>query len=89
MTGWASTSAGVGGGPGWARRVLFVAHREEILEQAAETFLRIRPRARVGFYMGQTRDIEVDVLCASVQTLSRATHLERVAKQHFDYVVIV
>lgn len=71
-----------------ARRVLFVAHREEILEQAAETFLRIRPRARVGFYMGQTRDIEVDVLCASVQTLSRAVHLERFAKQHFDYVVI-
>ena len=71
-----------------ARRVLFVAHREEILEQAAETFLRIRPRARVGFYMGQTRDSEVDVLCASVQTLSRATHLERFAKQHFDYVVI-
>lgn len=71
-----------------ARRVLFVAHREEILEQAAETFLRIRPRARVGFYMGQTRDSEVDVLCASVQTLSRSTHLERFSKQHFDYVVI-
>jgi len=32
-----------------SRRVLFVAHREEILNQAAETFVRIRPRARVGF----------------------------------------
>ena len=29
-----------------ARRVLFVAHREEILSQAAATFLRIRPQAR-------------------------------------------
>ena len=38
--------------------------------------------------MGQIRDIEVNVLCASVQTLSRADHLERFAKQHFDYVVI-
>lgn len=71
-----------------ARRVLFVAHREEILNQAAETFLRMRPRARIGFYMGQTRDIQVDVLCASVQTLSRAAHLERFAAQHFDYIVI-
>lgn len=71
-----------------ARRVLFVAHREEILNQAAETFVRIRPRARVGFYMGQIRDVEVDVLCASVQTLSRNIHLERFAPQHFDYVVI-
>jgi len=71
-----------------ARRVLFIAHREEILNQAAETFLRIRPKSRVGFYMGQTRDVEVDVLCASVQTLSRATHLERFAPQHFDYIVV-
>lgn len=71
-----------------ARRVLFVAHREEILSQAAQTFLRIRPGARVGYYMGERRDVEVDVLCASVQTLGRATHLERFASSHFDYVVI-
>lgn len=71
-----------------ARRVLFVAHREEILTQAAATFLRIRPKARVGFYMGRSRDAEVDVLCASVQTLARAQHLERFAPQHFDYVVV-
>jgi superfamily II DNA or RNA helicase len=71
-----------------ARRVLFVAHREEILNQAAETFLRIRPRARVGFYMGQSRDEQVDILCASVQTLGRAEHLSRFAPQHFDYLVI-
>lgn len=71
-----------------ARRVLFVAHREEILSQAAQTFIRIRPRSRVGLYMGQSHDAEVDVLCASVQTLARAAHLERFAPQHFDYVVI-
>jgi len=71
-----------------ARRVLFVAHREEILHQAAETFLRIRPRARVGYFMGQMRDTQVDVLCASVQTLGRAAHLARFAPQHFDYLVI-
>jgi superfamily II DNA or RNA helicase/SAM-dependent methyltransferase/SOS-response transcriptional repressor LexA len=71
-----------------ARRVLFIAHREEILNQAAETFLRIRPKGRTGFYMGLTRDVEVDVLCASVQTLSRLAHLERFSPQHFDYIVI-
>lgn len=71
-----------------ARRVLFVAHREEILNQAAETFLRIRPNARVGFYAGKIRDVEVDVLCASVQTLGREMHLERFAPDHFDYIVV-
>lgn len=71
-----------------ARRVLFVAHREEILKQAADTFVRIRPHARVGYYMGQSRDTQVDVLCASVQTLGRSAHLERFAAQHFDYIVV-
>ena len=71
-----------------ANRVLFVAHREEILNQAAETFLRIRPRARIGFYMGQEREIQVDILCASVQTLGREEHLARFSPQHFDYIVI-
>lgn len=71
-----------------AQRVLFVAHREEILNQAAETFLRIRPRARIGFYMGQAREMRVDILCASVQTLGRTDHLVRFSRQHFDYIVI-
>lgn len=71
-----------------ARRVLFVAHREEILHQAAETFIRIRPQSRVGFYMGKQRDMAVDVLCASIQTLGKEAHLERFTPQHFDYIVV-
>jgi len=71
-----------------ARRILFVAHREEILGQAAATFVRILPRKRVGYYTGRSRDADVDVLCASVQTLAKAEHLGRFAPQHFDYVVI-
>ena len=71
-----------------ARRILFVAHREEILTQAAQTFQRIRPHSRIGLYMGERRDAEVDVLCASVQTLGRRAHLERFSPQHFDYIVI-
>lgn len=71
-----------------ARRVLFVAHREEILNQAAATFARIQPSARIGFYRGQQRDSQVDILCASVQTLGKAEHLERFQPQHFDYLVV-
>ena len=71
-----------------ARRILFVAHREEILGQAAATFVRILPRRRVGYYTGRSRDADVDVLCASVQTLAKTEHLERFTPQHFDYVVI-
>ena len=71
-----------------ARKVLFVAHREEILDQAAATFLRIRPGSRVGYYAGQQRDVDTDILCASVQTLGKEAHLERFAPDHFDYIVV-
>lgn len=71
-----------------AKRVLFVAHREEILFQAESTFLRIRPHARVGFYTGQVKAGEVDILCASVQTLGKLEHLSLFSPRHFDYVVV-
>jgi len=70
------------------RRVLFVAHREEILGQAMKTFRRIRPKARLGLYTGRGKDRDADVLFASVQTLSREAHLRRFDCREFDYVVV-
>jgi len=70
------------------QRVLFVAHREEILEQALKTFRRIRPRASLGFYTGKQKDDEASVLFASIQTLSRATHLREFKADSFDYIII-
>jgi superfamily II DNA or RNA helicase/HKD family nuclease len=69
-------------------RVLFVAHREEILDQAMRTFRRIRPRTHLGKYTGRSKDADADVLFASVQTLSRVTHLRQFAPDHFDYIVM-
>ena len=71
-----------------AHRVLFVAHREEILLQAEETFQRVMPRTRVGRYYGDSRDSEAHMLFASVQTLHRASHLDRFPADHFDYIVV-
>lgn len=71
-----------------ARKVLFVAHREEILLQTAETFLKIRPKARVGYYTGQKKDVDCEVLCASIQTLGRDDHLDSFSPDHFDYIVV-
>ena len=71
-----------------ARRVLFLAHREEILSQAAATFLRIRPDASLGFFTGTRRDHAADFLFASVQTLARPNHLSALDPQRYDYIVI-
>lgn len=71
-----------------AKRILFVAHREEILDQAEQTFIRIFPDAKVGRYTGQQRELNVDMLFASVQTLGQTRHLEHFAIDYFDYIVI-
>ncbi len=71
-----------------AGRVLFVAHRDEILLQAETSFQRVHPTARVGRYTGARKQTDVDLLFASVQTLGQAEHLERFGPDHFDYVVV-
>ena len=71
-----------------AQKVLFVAHREEILKQAEETFVRIRPNAKVGRYNGKEKELNVDMLFASVQTIGRSDHLNKFGREHFDYIVV-
>ena len=71
-----------------AKRVLFVAHREEILRQALDTFRRIRPDATLGLYTGADKDLTADVLFASIQTLGKATHLRNFGSNAFDYIII-
>ena len=68
------------------RRVLFIAHREEILRQSRDAFRRVRPDGRFGFFLGTDKDSEADVVFASIQTLHR--NLNRFESDRFDYVVV-
>ena len=70
------------------RRILFVAHREEILTQALKTFRRIRPRASLGNYNGTDKVPDADVLFASIQTLGRQRHLKAFERDCFDYIIV-
>ncbi|WP_283195341.1 DUF3427 domain-containing protein [Rhizobium sp. AN80A] len=70
------------------RRILFVAHREEILNQAIETFRRVRPTARIGRLSGDYKDTDADLLFASVQTLGKVNQIKQFRPDTFDYVVI-
>ncbi len=71
-----------------AKRVLFVAHRQEILTQARDTFRRIRPEAHLGFYTGTEKAPRADVLFASIQTLGKKPHLLKFAPNAFDYIIV-
>lgn len=68
------------------RRVLFVAHREEILRQSLDVFRRVQPDADLGLYYGGEKQPDARAVFASVQTL--AGNLDRFAPDRFDYVVI-
>ena len=71
-----------------AKRVLFIAHREEILSQALSTFAKVHPDKSSGYYHGKAKEAEKDLLFASVQTIGKESHLNQFAPDHFDYVVI-
>lgn len=70
------------------RRILFVAHREEILVQAMKTFRQVRSTATIGRLVGEHRETDADFVFASVQTLARLPHLSRFQPDHFDYIVV-
>lgn len=72
------------------QRVLFVAHREEILKQAAVSFKNVRNSDDYGFFYGKQKDTDKAVIFASVATLGRNEYLKEdfFAPDYFDYLVI-
>jgi superfamily II DNA or RNA helicase/HKD family nuclease len=69
-------------------RVLFVAHRTEILDQARATFrYALRDHAFGEKWVGGERPATFDHVFASIQSL-RSTGLAHLPRTHFDYVVI-
>lgn len=71
-------------------RVLFVAHREEILKQAAESFKNVRNSDDYGFFDGESKCTDKSVIFASVATLGRNEYLNNkyFASDYFNYIVI-
>lgn len=49
-----------------SEKMLFVAHREEILTQAEYTFVRMRPEAKVARFSGSVNQLNADLLFASI-----------------------
>lgn len=70
------------------RRVLFVAHREEILQQAARSFRHVLPERSHGLYNGQSKDSQSDCVFASIYTLGMKKHREAFSPDDFDLIVI-
>lgn len=69
-------------------RLLFVAHREEILQQSLATFRHVlRDHAFGEAWVGGARPTRFEHVFASIQSLA-ATGLSHLAPEHFDVVII-
>lgn len=69
-------------------RLLFVAHREEILRQSINTFrFALRDSTFGEMWVGRHRPREFEYVFASIQSLNAAS-LENLDSDHFDIVII-
>jgi len=73
-------------------RVLFIAHRQELLSQAATTFRRlfheVGRTARITWCAGELADLSGDVVLASIQKLARPDYLDALRPDAFQYVIV-
>ncbi|WP_191565938.1 DEAD/DEAH box helicase family protein [Metabacillus idriensis] len=69
-------------------RILFIAHLEEILYQAKESFEKIIQNRSLGIYNGKIKDSKASIVFASIQTLSRKKHLEMFEANEFDLIIV-
>ena len=72
------------------KKVLFIAHREEILKQAAESFRNVRQSDDYGFFNSNEKSVDKSVIFASVYTLGKKEYLNcgYFASDYFDYMII-
>jgi superfamily II DNA or RNA helicase/HKD family nuclease len=70
------------------KKILFIAHREEILYQARDSFQRIMPEKQYGIYNGKLKESYADAIFASIYTLSMKKHIEHFRPEEFDLIII-
>lgn len=74
---------------GAAGRILFVAHREEILKQSLYTFRAVLKDANFGdLFVGSSRPDSLDALFISIQTFNAQNFIEKTSPDFYDYIVV-
>lgn len=70
-------------------RLLFVAHREEILRQSMYTFRAVLKDANFGeLFVGNYKPESIDYLFLSVQTFNSQDFTEKTTSDFYDYIVV-
>ena len=75
--------------PGKPCRLLFVAHREEILKQSLSTFRAVLKDAYFGeMFVGSYRPESLDHLFLSIQTFNAQAFTTKTTPDFYDYIVV-
>ncbi|PTX49817.1 superfamily II DNA or RNA helicase [Melghirimyces profundicolus] len=71
------------------QRLLFLAHREELLDHAKETFEAVFQRKDLcGKLTGREKELDRRFLFSTVQSLSREEILQSFSPDAFDYIIV-
>ncbi len=75
--------------PGKPCRLLFVAHREEILKQSLYTFRAVLKDANFGeMFVGSYRPESIDNLFISIQTFNSQDFTAKTVPEFYDYIIV-
>ncbi|WLR51877.1 DEAD/DEAH box helicase [Bacillus tianshenii] len=72
------------------KRMLFIVHREQILQKAMSDFKKVLGGVEedFGILSGTNKQINVKYLFATIQTISKTDYLEKFEPNYFDYILI-
>ena len=85
-TGTGKTVTAVLDAKNYGGRTLFLAHTQELINQATETFRKLWAGITVGRYMETIKQPNARVVCGSVQSV--ALHLDQFKDDDFDYLIV-
>lgn len=73
-----------------AKRILFVVHREQILDRTMQDYKRVLggPDSDYGKITGRHKHLDARYVFATVQTLSQGHMLDQLSPNAFDYIVM-
>lgn len=70
-------------------RLLFVAHREEILKQSLYTFRAVLKDANFGeMFVGNYKPESIDNLFISIQTFNSQDFIQKTTPEFYDYIIV-
>ncbi|CAB1065518.1 Putative helicase [Olavius sp. associated proteobacterium Delta 1] len=69
-------------------KTLFIVHKNEILQQAKESFELVWPEATTSYFNAEEKELGTRVVFASKDTLCRPEYLKDIPQDLFDYIIV-